>query len=76
MELALPLAATDTIRHGELVSVAAVCTYWACNLCPAVISKPVSELAGYCTIVNSLPKVGAALIVPIHHRLLALFATT
>ena len=67
VELTLPLAATHTLGQGNLVGVALVGSYGLYGqLAPAVIGKPVAEGIEQGAVVNGLPQVAAALVIPVH----------
>ena len=68
VELSLPLATANTLGKRNLVGVAALSSLGVGNRAPAVVGKPVTEGIEQRTVVNTLPQVGAALIVPVHYR--------
>ena len=66
MELTLPLAAAETLGKSDLIGIATVGSLAVSNTAPAVICKVVAECVEHRTIVNSLPQIAAAFIVPVH----------
>ena len=69
MELALPLATAHSLRKCNLVGISAMGSFWlSWQFTPSIISKPVSECVEQCAIINGLPEVSAALIIPVHGR--------
>ena len=66
VELTLPLRAAHAFRKGDLVAVAIVDALLVGNLRPAVVCKPVAESVEQGAVVNSLPEVGTAIVVPVH----------
>ena len=67
MELTLPLASAHALGQRNLVGIAAMGGLGLSGKCrPAVISKPIAEGIEQRTVVDGLPQVGTALIVPVH----------
>ena len=71
VELTLPLATADSLRNSDLIGIAIMCSLrLSAECCPTVVGKPVAEGIEQCAVVNGLPEVGTALIVPVHSWLI------
>ena len=67
MELPLPLASAYAFGQCDLVGIATMGSLGLSSKCrPTVIGEPIAEGIEQRTVVDGLPQVGTALIVPVH----------
>ena len=66
VELSLPLRASKAFRKCNLICVAAVGSLIIGNAAPAIVGEVVAEGIEQRPVIDGLPQVGTALIVPVH----------